>query len=300
MQRVLFIQPQNGGARRPQSSTPRNGSVSSAAVLLAFVIGGTVSIAPAAGPTRDEPADFTVIGVDANRGHTIAATAARIRQEAFSSLLGIADPDPWTAPCEIHVHDDPASFAAALGGPPAAARGATSLEFSAERVTRRRIDVRGDGGDVVPDALAHEIVHVVLADRFIAAAPPRWADEGLALLFDPAQKQRDHDADFRDALRRGLAWRLDDLLALENYPRDSGRQRVFYGQSAALVRWLIARRDPATFVRFVDECGTLGMPAALERHYDLGSIDLLELAWKEVAPIDRLSMTYRPATVAAD
>jgi hypothetical protein len=170
-----------------------------------------------------------------------------------STLLGGAAPRPWSPPCMIHVHLDGAAFARAVAGAPVAAGGATSIEFTGDAVSLRRIDVvdATDGG--LPPALDHELVHVVLADRFTVAPPPRWADEGLATLFDVPAKQRGHEADFRAAAARGQAWRVADLLALDLDPADTARQRVFYGQSASLVRWLLARRDGPTFLRFLDD-----------------------------------------------
>jgi len=233
-----------------------------------------------------------VVGASPARAAAIADHAEQVRRTVYEQLLGDAQPRPWVERCAIHVHATPAAFAAAVGAPPAASRGATSLEFAGDRVVSRRIDVMGDGSDVIPDALSHELVHVVLADRFTTAAPPRWADEGIALLFDHADKQAGHEADFRDAWERGLAFSATDLLTLEVYPGDIRRQRVFYGQSAALVRWLIARRDAATFIRFVADAQAGDSASAFERHYDLDRADMaavFESAWKEVPPIHSLS-----------
>ena len=243
------------------------------------------------GAPAGEPfaASVVVLGASPARAAAIVDHAEEVRRTAFTQLLGEPRPRPWIERCAIHVHATPASFAAAVGGPPATARGATSLEFGPDRVISRRIDVMGDGPDVVPDALAHELVHVVLADHFTAAAPPRWADEGIALLFDGIAKQAEHEADFRAALSRGLAFSAADLLAIEHYPVDAARQRVFYGQSAALVRWLIARRDAATFIRFVADAQSGDLPAAFEHHYGLEMSDVFDSAWKEVPPIHSLS-----------
>lgn len=243
-----------------------------------------------ASATDPAPGDnFKVVGTDPARGREIAGDAEAVRATAYRLLLGDEDPAPWRSRCVIHVHPSPESFAAAVGGLAATTRGATSLEFATDRVTLRRIDVIGDGTDTVPDGLAHEIAHVVLADRFIEAAPPRWADEGIALLFDPVGKQLRHDADFRAALERDRIWTAAELLGLEDYPAEPGRQRVYYGQSAALVRWLVARRDTNTFVMFVDDCRRLGTDAALDRHYGIDSIAGLERAWREPAPISDLA-----------
>ena len=237
--------------------------------------------------------DFCVHGASPARARMILDHAATLRRDAFSQLLGESSPNRWLVRCEIHVHASAESFAQAVGGPAADARGATSLEFSGDRVIMRRIDVMGDGPAIVPDAIDHELVHVVLADHFVHAAPPRWADEGLALLFDSSEKQRAHEADFQDARRRGLAWTAADLLSMEEYPADAARQRVFYGQSAALVRWLIARHDAATFIRFLDDAAVVGIDTALDRHYALSSSASVSSAWKEVAPINSLGLSDR-------
>jgi hypothetical protein len=237
--------------------------------------------------------NIVVHGTSPARAAQIRAAAEQVRSAAFGLLLGNESPRRWIARCAIHVHATPDAFAAAVGMPPAGSRGATAINFSGNAVSSRRIDVMGDGPDVIPDALSHELVHVVLADHFVHAPPPRWADEGLALLFDGTAKQLGHEDDFRLAQRQGCSFTSPDLLALEDYPADTRRQRVFYGQSAALVRWLIARRDAATFIRFVDDIDADGLATALKRHYDLDSIAFLDSAWKEVPPIHTLSLNNR-------
>lgn len=243
----------------------------------------------AAAFAADPPSNVVVHGTSRARAGEIAAFAERIRDEVFQRLLGINRPVRWTARCSIHVHATPDSFADAVGMPPVGTRGATSIDFTGDAVASRRIDVMGDGPNVIPDALAHEIVHVVLADHFVHAPPPRWADEGLAVLFDGAEKQSGHEEDLRAAVERGLAFSAADLLALEELPTGTRRQQVFYGQSAALVRWLINRRDAATLIRFIDDLEASGLDAALERHYGFDSIASLESAWKEVTPVNALS-----------
>jgi len=265
--------------------------VTTAAEIRADEAAGSIATEPEAHLAAT--GNIVVVGTNPSRADAIREHAETIRREAFSQLLGETHPKPWLVRCEIHVHESADSFEQAVGGSPDDARGATSLEFAGDRVVTRRIDVMGDGPGIVPDAIDHELVHVVLADHFIHAAPPRWADEGLALLFDTPEKQRGHEADFQDARRRGLVWSAADLLTLEDYPADSARQKIFYGQSAALVRWLIARRDAATFIRFLDDAAQVGMEAALDRHYAISSLVSVSSAWKEVAPINTLGLSER-------
>jgi hypothetical protein len=180
---------------------------------------------------------------------------------------------------------------AAVGVVPVAIRGATSIEFLSERVSSRQIDVMGDGDETVPDALAHELVHVVLADHFSRMPPPRWADEGMAVLFDSLLKQQRHSDDLQFAVERGQIWSAGDLAALEDYPDSMGRQQVFYGQSAALVRWLMAKKGASTFIRFVDDSNSIGFAAALQDHYGIDVVADLEPAWRQGIPLESLVTT---------
>lgn len=205
--------------------------------------------------------------------------AEDVRARAFATLLGVDAPAAWTVRCEIHLHATEESFTAAVGGPPDGARGATAIEFAGIEVCVRRIDLMDDDPTGVPDALAHELVHVVLADHFTSGPPPRWADEGLAVLFDDEHKQAGHDRDFAAARQAGMIWSASHLLTMQEYPREPQRQRIFYGQSAALVRWLIEQRGPATLLSFLDDSASIGDVAALERHYGFPSLASLERAW---------------------
>lgn len=243
------------------------------------------AIAFVAGTGRGDSPSVIVHGVDATRAQRIADHAEAVRRAACAALLRVESPAAWAPRCLIQVHLTSASFAGAVGGQPVGARGATSIEFSGDAVSLRRIDVMGDGPEVIPDALAHELVHVVLADRFTELAPPRWADEGLALLFDAEAKQAAHDGDFRRAQAAGGGFTAADILALEHYPSSPARQRVFYGQAAALTRWLVARDDAAAFVDFLDDASRTDVASALLRHYGLETLASLDAAWKEVPSI---------------
>jgi hypothetical protein len=272
-----------------------------AAVLLAVIgglSGGPVATsglrALASVPRQIRGAEsFEVVGIEGPRATAVAHRAAEIRRLISAELLGIDEPAEWTPRCVIHVHLSEESFAEAVGGAPISARGATSIEFVGDDVGMRRIDVMGDLLDresghedsldhLIPDALGHELVHVILADRFIDGPPPRWADEGLALLFDSAEKQRGHDEDFRDAAIRGLAWSGLDMFDIELDAADIARERVFYGESLALVRWFLAQGSAGTFLAFLDDCEECGLAESLDRHYAITSLVEFDSRWQTV------------------
>lgn len=251
-------------------------------LLLTAWSGLTTPVCGAATSENDEPdsrVDAVVLGVAPARATRITAHVAAIRRDIHSTLFGSDVLPPWTPPCMVHIHRDRASFARAVVGAPMTALGATSIEFAGSAIRLRRIDVMDSADGGIPGALDHELVHAVLADHFTEQPPPRWADEGLATLFDTPAKQQGHDADFRAAATRGQAWKLTDLMTLEIEPADTGRQRVFYGQSAALVRWMIAQAGGPTFLRFLHEEAVYGPGPALQKHYGIDSIADLEGAF---------------------
>ena len=251
---------------------------------LAAPAGSSRAVAESLAPYPLGPSSFVVIGTSPERAAVVAAHAERVRETIQSRLLGRPVGEPWHPRCELHVHATADSFTSAVGMPPLAARGATSLEFTGDRVSLRRIDVMGDGPEPIPEALDHELVHVVLGDRFTEVSPPRWADEGLAILFDsPAIRER-HEADFRRAFERGQAWPVRELLLLDLDPSDLGRQRVFYGQAGSLVRWLLDRGGAPTLLAFLEDAAFDGHTAALRAHYGFDSAEALEAAWRSDLP----------------
>ena len=217
-------------------------------------------------------------GVAAGRAELIAGRVARIRHDIHTLLTGSAAVHPWVPACRIHVHGDRTEFSRAVAGAPRTARGATTIEFDDDRVRLRRIDVIDGGGEAVPDALAHEVAHVVLAEWFPDVPPPRWADEGLAVLCDDPAKQAGHHDDFRAALARGQAWTIAGLMAMDYEPAEPGRQRVFYGQSAALTRRLLERRGGPAFLRLLRDITDHGAATVVPRLDDIRAVTAADLA----------------------
>ena len=59
--------------------------------------------------------------------------------------------------------------------------GRTDISFSRGEVCTQRIEVKGSLARIIRGALPHELTHVLFAHYF-GAQPPRWADEGGAIL----------------------------------------------------------------------------------------------------------------------
>ena len=184
----------------------------------------------------------------------------------------------WMPRCQVVVHANQNSYLAAVGAGGGQTFGSSLIAFgSNKQPSKRQIDFRGDSHYGI-GSVPHELTHVVLADLLGGRQPPRWADEGMALLADDVEKQRLHRRDLRDAYARRTAFRAVELLALEDHPHPA-RVAAFYGQSHSLAGFLMARDKPATFVGFLRDVLDHGYDAALRRRYDIADVAELERLW---------------------
>jgi len=186
--------------------------------------------------------------------------------------------DTWQMQCEIVVHANRSSYLAAVGTGGLQTFGSSLVKFGSEKeIVQRLIDFRGDS----PHGLAsvpHEMTHVVLADLLDGRQPPRWADEGMAILADSHEKQMLHERDLTHGLANRTAFRVAELVTMDSYPQSS-RIAAFYGQSASLTACLAKRDDPAKFVEFLRRSLDNGYDKALRDVYHLDNLSELEQLW---------------------
>jgi len=210
-------------------------------------------------------------------GRRCEALLTEVRAKWFGETAPAA---AWSPRCEVVVHGALATYTAAVPGGERTVASSWVEATRDNRIVVRRIDVRSDCGDWFSGALAHELIHVLLAERFGLSGVPRWAEEGLALLADPSAKQQAHDVDFRRAAASGGEFRLVELFAAAEYPSGTRRQ-TFYGQSASVVRYLVERQGSAAFVRFIAATAQWGHDAALRDVYACDGVGALELQWRQ-------------------
>jgi hypothetical protein len=213
----------------------------------------------------------------------LATHAEAMRKSLATQWLGEQSGEAtWMPRCEVVVHATRATYLKAIGSAGAATTGSTLVRFNQGKVAVRRIDLLADRADRPFETIAHEMVHVIFAERFPNAAPPRWAEEGAALLADTEAKRTAHQREFKQALRGGTAFRVHDLVRMSDYPPPT-RFAAFYGQSLTLVDFLTQLGEPSDFVRFVDRSIAAGHDAALKEVYEISSAAQLEELWNERA-----------------
>jgi hypothetical protein len=215
----------------------------------------------------------------ASRAENLARHAESLRSELRPKWLGDVTDAPWTPKCQIVLHGEWKHYVAAVGRGSERTVGSSLIQVDDDRVLSRRIDLLGGRIDFLSAALPHELTHVVLKERFITTTLPRWADEGIAILADPAAKQGKHQADLQLALANGTSFPAATLLAQDDYPRPD-RFGIFYGQSASLTEFLVRRKTPQEFLNFIERAGVVGYDAALRSCYGIENIRELDREWR--------------------
>jgi hypothetical protein len=183
----------------------------------------------------------------------------------------------WTPKCDLVLHPTLASYRTAAGPPGDCTVACCTIDTPADGMALRRIDVCAARGDWL-DHLPHELTHLLVDCRLTTGDLPRWADEGMALLADPVEKRAAHARDLSRALEGGSQFRLVDLLSMDQYPRD-GQVATFYGQSMAIVKFLVDRGGTEKFAEFVNQACQRGYDVALSTSYGIDSVGELEKQW---------------------
>lgn len=236
--------------------------------------------------------NFRVFHNDEALARKAAAKAEAARRDAAKRWTGIEPAGAWTPRCDLYLYPTAAIYAAQTQQPPESP-GFSTAGLEGGRVVTRMVRLRADYEKLLDAALPHEVTHIVLADLFPAKQIPRWADEGMAVLSEPANEQELRLRDLSGPLNENVLFRLDVLMGAD-YP-EGAHWALFYAQSVSLTKYLVEIGTAPQFVRFVRMSQHQGTNAALKTIYQIDNMAQLEARWKAKA-----HESLNPATAAND
>jgi hypothetical protein len=176
------------------------------------------------------------------------------------------------------IHASAEAYAKATGKS-AALTGHATVNLSNARVTQRRIDLRADDAAMVANALPRELTHVVLADLFADKPPPKWAQEGMAILAGSPEEAARYARTLPRCARDGDWFALAQLMELKDFPTE--KITGFYCESVSLTEYLIrVAGGERNFTIFLRDCQRYGTPQALRRQFNIDGPQALEAAWR--------------------
>lgn len=210
----------------------------------------------------------------------VGRAAEEKRDETFRRWSGPAG-GAWGPKCEVVLHPTAAAYAAATGKP-AGITGHATVSLSAGRATARRLDLRADDAALVANSLPRELTHVVLADLFPHTPPPKWAEEGMAVLAGAPEEVSRYVRTLPRCARSGELLPTAALLELADFP-PAERVTGFYCASVTLVDYLVKLKGEQHFTLFLRDCQRYGTAQALRRQYDLDGPAALDREWRRAA-----------------
>lgn len=208
----------------------------------------------------------------------VASVAEKVRREQYRKWIGVDPARPWSKPCEIYLYPSAELFSSETGLS-SDSPGFSLTNTSRGQVTSRRTNLRADDPKLLLTSLPHEMTHVVLADSFASIkTPPRWADEGMAVLSEPELERRQRAMDLMVPLQRGLVYSVGDLMTMEA-PRDENWM-VYYNQSVSLTWFLVEKSSPAQFLKFAQTASKKNSwEAELRSTYRIDGYQDLQRQW---------------------
>lgn len=243
-----------------------------------------------------ETANFKIYHTDRQLAEQVAQIAETTRAAVIRKWLG--HEVTWQQLCQIYVHPTADSYHR-QSGMPATAPGHSDYDADkndASNIHYRRVFVRADHAHMLSAILPHEVTHVILNGQFGRKLLPRWADEGMAVLSEPYGRIQMHLTPLASAYQQGQALSLQELLTVEDYPKDRSKVASFYGQSVCLVEYLCTLKGPQGFVNFMRDANREGDAAALQRNYGL-SLAEVEARLQQWIVSEQMPTLMRTASV---
>ena len=238
--------------------------------------------------------NFCIFHADPALAERVAAVAEATREAQGKRWVGTAKRAAWAPKCDLYLYPTAADFARATGEPEESP-GVTRMGQNQGRIVSRQVHLRADHPNVASAILPHEVTHVVLGDLFPTKPPPRWADEGMAVLAEPAAEQRNRARDLVEPLKAGRVFRVEQLVALDC--PDGPYWPLYYAQSVSVTRFLLDQGSPAQFIKFLQAAERDGFEASLKRVYKIEGTNDLHKRWLAFAASQP---DVEPANVAAE
>jgi hypothetical protein len=206
----------------------------------------------------------------------VAAAAEKQRTAVFERWSGPAGKE-WTPRCEIVVHATAEEYALATKQL-AEGTGYAAVKLAEGKVLERRIDLRADDESLLANALPRELTHVVLADLFPYTPPPKWAEEGMAVLAASPEEVGRYSRTAISCARDGKLFTVATLLDMKDWPA-AEKITGFCCGSVSLAEYMVKLKGEKHFTTFLRDCQRYGSTNALKRQYDIDSPKTLQDAW---------------------
>ena len=241
----------------------------------------TAVAAPAEPTGAVETENFTItFAGDRAFAEKVAATAEAKRTAIFERWSGPAG-KAWTPRCVIAIHDTAASYSRDTKQSEDRT-GHSTVKIAEGKVLERRLDLRADDEGLLINSLPRELTHVALADLFPYTPPPKWAEEGMAVLAESPEEVSRYSRTLVKCARDGKLFTVAALIEMKDYPA-AEKITGFCCGSVSLVEHLVKLKGERHFTTFLRDCQRYGPTSALKRQYGYEAPKALQDEWLKAA-----------------
>ena len=197
-----------------------------------------------------------------------------IEQTRLDQLQKIGLPTTdWSKKVDIFIYDLNEVYTK-MTGQGAASPGHSQTAIDKGLVVSRRIDLRGNYDQVVRAVFPHELSHIVVADKFLKNPCPRCFDEGLAVLFEPADRRDVHYKNLKDQINGGTRlYSAKQIVEMKDYP-PGPQWPLFYAESTALSEFLSQKTSIENLTDFILAVQRTGYDQAVQKYYQTSPQEL--------------------------
>jgi tetratricopeptide (TPR) repeat protein len=198
-----------------------------------------------------ETRNFRIYHRDPALAEKVGQLAEEAREMAYQKWFPGEPHEDWSPICEVYLYPTAHEYGQETGvGPQSPGHSKVFQEPGSGRIVSRRLALRTDDPNMLEAVLPHETAHVVFAGRFGPSALPRWADEGMAVLTEPRDKQEGHLANLFRARQTSMGFSCTEILTMQDYP-PGHRMRDFYAHSVGICRYLVELGGSQKLVEFL-------------------------------------------------
>ncbi len=131
-------------------------------------------------------------------------------------MVGRLSRGPWQPRCEIYLYPTAAQFAQ-MTGQPEESPGFSTMGMNEGRIIARRVNLRADHDGLIWPCCRTRSPTSSWPTSSPSQQIPRWADEGMAVLAEPAVEQERRAADLDEPLGKNLLFSIETLMSMD-YP----------------------------------------------------------------------------------
>ena len=232
-------------------------------------------VSPAAAQQAASPpyrtANFVVQAPTPEIAQKVGDCAEYWREELAIDWLGKKLPN-WYKPCQVTVK------VGQIG-----AGGATTFSFDNGEVFGWNMKVQGTLERILDSVVPHEVSHTIFACHFRRPLP-RWADEGAATLVEHISERKRQSEILQQVTRTRDRIPLNQLLQIDEYPKDMQKVLALYAEGYALADFLVkwhGDKGKQIYLEFLKDALTTNWESAFRKHYGFQSIAELDQRWDQ-------------------